>query len=50
MKDILATIIGIVFTGIVILLCLSSCYLAGKSDSYWEDLKQRLDKNKNDRN
>ena len=48
MSEALLTIIGILITGIFVLLCLFSFYLASKSDEYWEDVKKRLEKN-NDR-
>lgn len=49
MKEFFVTLFGILFTGIVILLCLCSCYLASKSDDFWEELKLQMEKNKNDR-
>lgn len=45
MNDILFTIIGVVITGIVVLLCLSCCILASRSDAYWEEVRKELDKN-----
>jgi hypothetical protein len=44
MKEILITIGAILITGIVVLLCFSSCYLAGIADKYWESLKEEMEK------
>ena len=44
MKGFLITIIGVIITGIVVLLCLSSCILASKSDEYWQEVIQELEK------
>lgn len=44
MKGIITIILGILFTGIVVLLCFSSCLLASKSDDYWEKVKKELEK------
>ncbi len=49
MKEFFITLFGILFTGIVILLCLCCCYLSAKSDEYWEKLKLQMEKKKNDR-
>lgn len=49
MKEALFILLGIVIAGIVILLCFSSCYLASKSDEYWEEIIRQLEKNKNAR-
>lgn len=45
MKDVLLTLALILITGIAVLLCFSSIYLASKSDEYWEEIKRRLGKN-----
>lgn len=44
MKDFLVVFTSILITGIVVLLCFSCCYLAGKSDEYWDDFKKELEK------
>ena len=46
MKNFLLTILGIVITGIVFLICLCFCYLGSKSDAYWEKVKEELEKHK----
>lgn len=48
MRDFLSLFIVIVIAGIVVLLCFSCCYLASKSDEYWEKLRDELEK-KNER-
>jgi len=48
MSKVLFIIIGIIITGIGVLLCFSCCYVASKSDEYWEKKKNELE-NKNDR-
>lgn len=49
MKSIIAFILGVTFASIVVLLCFSSCYLASKSDEYWENLKDELEKKDDER-
>ena len=44
MKGIITIILGILFIGIVVLLCLSSCIMASKSDDYWDELKKEMEK------
>ena len=44
MKGIITIILGILFTSIVVLLCFSSWLLASKSDEYWEELKNNMEK------
>lgn len=48
MKDFITIILGILFTGIVVLLCFSSCFLASRSDNYWDEVKKKMEK-KNER-
>lgn len=49
MRDFLSLFIGIVIASMVVLLCFSSCFVAGKSDEYWEKLREELEKKKNER-
>lgn len=44
MKKILLTLLCIVILGIVVLLCLCSCYLADKCDEYWDKVKKQMEK------
>ena len=48
MKEILITLGAILITGIVVLLCFLSCYVAGQADKFWEDTREELEK-KNER-
>lgn len=48
MKEILFIIGGFVIIGIVVLLCFSLCYVAGKADEAWEESKREMEK-KNER-
>ena len=49
MKEALFTLLGILITGIVVLLCFSCCFLASQSDEYWEKIKKDLEKKNNER-
>ena len=42
--NILSVILGVVFLGVIGVLCLFSCILSNKSDEYWEELKRKCDK------
>ena len=44
MKGIIAIILGVIFIGIVVLLCLFSCVMSSKCDDYWEEVKKELEK------
>ena len=44
MKDFLLVIGGILIVGIVVLLCFFSCYIAGRADEYWDELKEEMEK------
>lgn len=45
MKAIIGIIVGIIFIGIIALLCLFMCILASRSDEYWEDLRKEFGEN-----
>ena len=45
MEKIAFIILGITITGIVLLLCLCCCYMASKSDAYWEEVKKGMEEN-----
>lgn len=49
MNGIVGLILGVVFIGMVVLLCLFSCILASQSDNYWEEIKREMEKQKNER-
>lgn len=49
MKGIVGLILGVVFFGIVVLLCLFSCFLSNNCKDYWAGLKRRFEENENDR-
>lgn len=44
MKEILCFVGGVVFAGIMGALCFFSCFLSLKSDEYWDELKQDMEK------
>lgn len=48
MKEALLIILGVVITGIAVLLCFSCIYLAGQSDKYWDEIKRDLEKDKDE--
>lgn len=49
MKEFLTILAEIVVAGVIVLLCLFSCFLSSFSDEYWEEVKRELEKNKNER-
>ena len=44
MKDFLIVFTGIIITGMVVLLCFFCCYMAGRADEYWDELKKEMEK------
>ncbi len=44
MKELLITTGAILITGIVVLLCFLSCFVAGKADEFWEATKKEMEK------
>lgn len=44
MNGIVSLILGVIFFGMVVLLCLFSCILSSKSDEYWQDFIDKLEK------
>lgn len=44
MGSIIKLILGIVFIGMIVLLCLFSYIISKISDDYWRDVREELDK------
>jgi len=44
MRSIITIILGVIFVGIVVLLCLFSCIIASHSDKYWDEVKKDMEK------
>lgn len=44
MSKVLGIILILIAIGIVFLLCLLCCFMSGKTEEYWEDLKREMEK------